>query len=146
MMGGMTLQALFITITIASSAIDHAAFGFQAPPKLAAYGNSGIRSDPTASRRVPRQPRHSSINNGHKISTKLDMVRNIDLPEALVFYGIESVMTMQKVVDSSGWGDGMACVIRPGVARLLNECHEVGTAALLLIEDDDDEDAVKSVF
>lgn len=64
-------------------------------------------------------------------TTKLHMVRNIDLPEALVFYGVESMM--EASIDESTFR-----VLRPGITRLLSECLEVGTATLLLSEDEAD--------
>ena len=64
-------------------------------------------------------------------TTKLHMVRNIDLPEALVFYGVESMM--EASID-----DSTSRVLRPGITRLLSECLEVGTATLLLSEDEAD--------
>jgi hypothetical protein len=66
------------------------------------------------------------------------MVRNIDLPEALVFYGVESMM---EPIHDNGIDDNLmvTCTLRSGIVRLLNECNEVGTAALLLCEEVDDE-------
>ena len=61
------------------------------------------------------------------------MVRNIDLPEAIVFYGLESMME-HNINDNND----ELLTLRPGVARLINECVEVGTAALLLSEDADE--------
>ena len=73
--------------------------------------------------------------------TRLDMIRNIDLPEALVFYGIESMMEPIHDTDSSYCNDAndfVPCSLRPGIIRLINECEEVGTAALLLCEEVDE--------
>ena len=76
-------------------------------------------------------------------TTKLSMVRNIDLPEAIVFYGIESMME-HNIGDSD---DDTSLILRPGIVRLLNECRDVGTAALLLSEElDGDETNVKQTF
>ncbi|KAL7456159.1 hypothetical protein ACHAWC_007667 [Mediolabrus comicus] len=75
-------------------------------------------------------------------TTKLSMVRNIDLPEAIVFYGIESMMEHSNG-DSD---DDTSLLLRPGIVRLLNECRDVGTAALLLSEELDDESTVKQTF
>ncbi|KAK1737082.1 hypothetical protein QTG54_011949 [Skeletonema marinoi] len=66
-------------------------------------------------------------------TTKLQMVRNIDLPEAIVFYGVESMMEY----GSSGDEDDSSLMLRPGVVRLINECLDVGTAAILLSEEPD---------
>lgn len=76
-------------------------------------------------------------------TTELSMVRNIDLPEAIVFYGVESMME-----HSDGDSDGeTSLILRPGIVRLLNECRDVGTAALLLSEElDGDETNVKQTF
>jgi len=52
------------------------------------------------------------------------MLRNFDLPEAIVFYGTDSVLDR----------DGGGASARPGAARLLAECAEVGTVAILLSE------------
>jgi hypothetical protein len=75
------------------------------------------------------------------------MVRNIDLPEALVFYGIESLMQppLLEEIDAGGVRK-VAFSLRPGVQRLLNECKEVGTASLFLSEDSDEEDGLKLII
>jgi len=78
------------------------------------------------------------------------MVRNIDLPKALVFYGLESIM-IQEIDEGSvesEANDSITCTLRSGVTRLLKECQEVGTAALLLSEDQDivDEDYLRNTF
>jgi hypothetical protein len=74
-------------------------------------------------------------------TTKLQMVRNIDLPEAIVFYGVESMMEHNSGDHES------SLILRPGVARLLNECLDVGTAALLLSEDpSSDESSTRQLF
>ena len=44
--------------------------------------------------------------------TNLHMVRNIDLPEAIVFYGIESMLEY----NSSGEDGDSSLMLRPGVA------------------------------
>lgn len=73
-------------------------------------------------------------------STKLHMVRNIDLPEAIVFYGVESMMETHS-------DDGSSFVLRPGIIRLLNECRDVGTSSLLLSEvEDDTEESLHVLF
>lgn len=75
--------------------------------------------------------------------TNLHMVRNIDLPEAIVFYGIESIMEYSN----SGEDGDSSLMLRPGVARLINECLDVGTAALLLSEESGaDETTTKQLF
>ena len=73
-------------------------------------------------------------------STKLHMVRNIDLPEAIVFYGVESMMETLS-------SDGSSFALRPGIIRLLNECRDVGTSSLLLSEvEDDTEESLYILF
>lgn len=88
------------------------------------------------------QPRKSGYKNANSAAstTKLQMVRNIDLPEAIVFYGVESMMEYKSDDDSS-------LMLRPGVVRLLDECLDVGTAALLLSEDpSSDETSTRQLF
>jgi len=72
-------------------------------------------------------------------STKLHMVRNIDLPEAIVFYGVESMMENHSSDESS-------FTLRPGIIRLLNECRDVGTSSLLLSEVADDTEESLALF
>jgi len=64
------------------------------------------------------------------------MVRNIDLPEAIVFYGVESMMEHSSSGDDDD-DDDSSLMLRPGVVRLINECLDVGTAAILLSEEPD---------
>ena len=61
----------------------------------------------------------------------LKMVRNIDLPECLIFFG-------RNTVFSNGKDDAIAqAVLRPGVERIIKEAHEIETSCLLLIEEED---------
>ncbi len=68
------------------------------------------------------------------------MIRNIDLPECVVFYGLPSLMEPPRLEEIN---EGRFS-LRAGVKRLLNECKEVGTASLLLSEDE--EDGLKMTF
>jgi hypothetical protein len=76
----------------------------------------------------------------YRSSTLLYMVRNVDLPEAIVFYGIESIMEAPSATANNKEGSIIQHQLRPGVKRLLEECNEVGTASLLLSEDSNDDD------
>lgn len=51
----------------------------------------------------------------HKAAFRISMVRNIDLPECLVFYGVESFRTNDV-----------------GLRSLLDECEQTGTAVVLI--------------
>lgn len=138
-MGCIILHALLIAAVVAPSAILPAAFGFQSPFHPSATRNKiGPTTHPSKVSRFDGA-RGFVAGDGRRISTALDMVRNVDLPEALVFYGAESVMT--RPVD-----DAASCELRPGIARLLGECREVGTAALLLSEEIEDEGGLKLMF
>ena len=91
----------------------------------------------------PATLRYNADSKASASITNLQMVRNIDLPEAIVFYGIESMMEYSRSGD-----DGESSVmLRPGVVRLINECLDVGTAALLLSEEAAaDETSVRQLF
>lgn len=52
------------------------------------------------------------------------MLRNFDLPESLIFYGVDAAIDRTSTPPTP----------RRGVVRLIEECHEVGTAAILLSE------------
>ena len=90
----------------------------------------------------PAKLRYNADSKASASATNLQMVRNIDLPEAIVFYGIESIMEYSRSGDD---GDS-SLMLRPGVVRLINECLEVGTAALLLSEECADETSVRQLF
>ena len=65
------------------------------------------------------------------------MIRNVDLPECVVFYGAEAMLSSgdgSSLICGSTTSAVGACQVRPGVTRLLKECSEVGTPALLLTE------------
>lgn len=71
--------------------------------------------------------------------SRMRMVRNVDLPEALVFYGMESIfdppiVSTHENDSAADVGVEYVVTLRPGVARILDECREVGTAALILSE------------
>ena len=65
---------------------------------------------------------------GTRNANRLSMIRNVDLPECVIFYGSDTIL-------SRGVDDGSSSfAVRPGVTRLITECAEVGTPALLLSE------------
>jgi hypothetical protein len=65
------------------------------------------------------------------------MVRNIDLPEALIFYGADTVVQRR---DESGVGDSdsnpasYSLTFQPGVQALLKECRDIETPAIVIVE------------
>lgn len=65
-------------------------------------------------------PRRSS--NDHRYLVRRNMVRNIDLAEAIVFYGRESLFDEEQI-------------LLPGVEYLLNECERDDTVPLALLDD-----------
>ncbi len=93
----------------------------------------------------PAKLRYNADSKASAPITHLHMVRNIDLPEAIVFYGIESMM--EYSISGEGEDDENSLMLRPGVVRLINECLDVGTAALLLSEESGaDETSTKQLF
>jgi beta-phosphoglucomutase-like phosphatase (HAD superfamily) len=66
------------------------------------------------------------VKHGRAQYPSLLMVRNIDLPEALIFYGLSSA-----VDDSTGEP-------RDGLEAILLECAEIKTAAVLLVQEHED--------
>ena len=142
-MFGSLIQALFIAPLRlgSSSAATHAhdACGFHLPLKLKPKSYNIV----TRSTCMITSPKVHSLCNA---LSRLDMVRNIDLPEALVFYGIESMMEPIHEIDTDDTTHQFVpCTLRPGIVRLINECGEVGTAALLICEEFD-EDCLKRTF
>jgi len=140
-MFGSLIQALFIALLHlgSSSAAAHAhdACGFHLPSKLKSFT---IVTRSTCMITSPNVPTLCNT------LSRLDMVRNIDLPEALVFYGMESMMEPMHEIDTDDTTHHyVPCKLRPGIVRLINECSEVGTAALLLCEDFD-EDCLQRTF
>jgi hypothetical protein len=59
-------------------------------------------------------------------SNNLCMVRNIDLCEAIVFYGRESLFQKDSL-----------SILLPGVKRLVDECRRDETAVLAILEEED---------
>ena len=137
----MTLQTLTVTITVLAAASQTmGAHGFQ-PELPKGFRNNNERHNNRGIRVLPNQFRHDTNRNVNQIiSSKLQMVRNVDLPEALVFYGLESILEPLTIdtdfpsTNNDSNGNTDAWKLRSGVARLLNECQEVGTTALLLSE------------
>jgi hypothetical protein len=79
------------------------------------------------------------------------MVRNIDLPEAVIFYGTKTLVPSYVSNESdddailrfrSSEFDDDASVIqaRSGLTRFLQECHDVETAVIVLLDGEDDDD------
>mmetsp|Transcript_23622 Transcript_23622/g.52751 ORF Transcript_23622/g.52751 Transcript_23622/m.52751 type:complete len:328 (-) Transcript_23622:1361-2344(-) len=74
-------------------------------------------------------------------TTKLH-VRNVDFLEALVFYGEETLYDPAAAERDDG-----SATLRPGIARILLECKDIGTAALVLSENESyDEATAKEKF
>ena len=48
------------------------------------------------------------------------MVRNVDLPEVIVFYGIDSILDQEQGI------------LKKGISQLLQDCHEIKTPVLVL--------------
>jgi hypothetical protein len=101
-----------------------------APSKRARSNNHNTHHHPQ---------QHDEQHCHYRSSTLLYMVRNVDLPEAIVFYGMESIMEPPSTANNKE-GSIIQHQLRPGVKRLLEECNEVGTASLLLSEDSNDDD------
>ena len=84
-------------------------------------------------------------------TSSLSMIRNVDLPECVIFYGAGTMLSSgdgSSFTCGSTTTTGGACQVRPGVTRLLKECSEVGTPALLLTENmhtDELRDAVMAI-
>lgn len=91
--------------------------------------------------------RHSDAITSRRSTVSLSMVRNIDLPEALVFYGMESIIQPSVDCTNDDTKQATTLILRPGIARLLKECQEVGTSALILSETESiDEGSLKQRF
>lgn len=125
----MIILVTTIVIVASSSLSFTCCFGFQ-------------QSSITATSKRARSNNHSIHHpheHRHRSSTLLCMVRNVDLPEAIVFYGIESIMEPSATTANNKECSMLQRLLRPGVKRLLEECNEVGTASLLLSEDSNDD-------
>ena len=59
---------------------------------------------------------------------KISMVRNIDLPECLIFYGREALFDFAD--------DGIGATIKAGAEKILKEASDIGTPCILLSEGD----------
>lgn len=77
---------------------------------------------PTHTTATTNTVRSTSNINFYCLKTSTNMLRNIDLPECIIFYGMETIMDKKKKK------------FQPGLVRLLKEAHEVETATLLLSE------------
>lgn len=142
------VHVLIVNVVVALFIIPPGAAAFQALLRIRSPSSSSGTTDVVCTSLLLNTARRRQCAAHHKhhniaSTSKLNMmVRNIDLPEALVFYGVESIMEPNQ--DES---DGLAYdVIRPGISRLLNECREVGTAALFLCEEADLEDSLRMAF
>lgn len=64
------------------------------------------------------------------------MVRNIDLVEALIFFGAESILQSGNN-ESEATVAKKSAVLLPGVDSLIDECHRDDTAVLAILESED---------
>jgi hypothetical protein len=62
------------------------------------------------------------------------MLRNFDLPEALIFYGLDTVIDSSSSTASSSASSPPPPSIRPGVLRLIEEAKDVGVCTIILSE------------
>jgi hypothetical protein len=80
----------------------------------------------------------------------LKMVRNIDLPEAVIFYGTKTLVpsyvtnesddeAIQRFRNAEFDDDTSVMQARSGLSRFLQECHDIETAVIVLLDGDDDE-------
>mmetsp|Transcript_18746 Transcript_18746/g.42850 ORF Transcript_18746/g.42850 Transcript_18746/m.42850 type:complete len:302 (-) Transcript_18746:1572-2477(-) len=67
-------------------------------------------------------------------STTCQMVRNIDMVEALIFYGTASIFVDNPSGDSTNQA---ATRFLPGVDNLIEECKRDETAVFVILDDDD---------
>ena len=163
------LSIILLAYSAIVAAVD-TAFGFRSRREPSTWGRNRRRSPRHERRLVGNNyvTKHILLQDATIISTNLGMVRNVDLPEALVFYGLESIMEPSVLIGDSRHNSQRQNVtktfgnneddgvdekghiqwkLRSGVARLLNECLEVRTAALLLSEvPGDDEEHMKQTF
>lgn len=63
---------------------------------------------------------HQHKNNN--VPQHLFMLRNIDLPEAIIFYGLDTILDLSEEME------------KPGVLRLMDDCAELQTPVILLSE------------
>ena len=107
----MIILVTTIVIVASSSLSFTCCFGFQ-------------QSSITATSKRARSNNHSIHHpheHRHRSSTLLCMVRNVDLPEAIVFYGIESIMEPSATTANNKECSMLQRLLRPGVKRLLEE-------------------------
>mmetsp|Transcript_13880 Transcript_13880/g.33624 ORF Transcript_13880/g.33624 Transcript_13880/m.33624 type:complete len:436 (+) Transcript_13880:133-1440(+) len=147
----MQRQRLFVVVLIFLQATSNSSFGFLFPlePSTCLRECAKRNNIYGAKSKAAKTCSHLRHTTSRKVLSELDMVRNIDLPEALVFYGLESMMeprSNDSNEEDSHEDDLMSRTLRPGVARLLSECQEVGTAALLLSEESEKEEGMALMF
>jgi hypothetical protein len=73
------------------------------------------------------------------------MVRNIDLVEALIFYGAESILLQLDGYDDSSATATSAPLFLPGVESLIDECQRDDTAVLAIVENENQVYAISDV-
>ena len=83
----------------------------------------------------------------------LKMVRNIDLPEAVIFYGTKALVpsyvtnesdddAIKRFRNAEFDDDDSSGIIqaRSGLTRFLQECHDIETAVIVILDGEDDDD------
>ena len=63
-----------------------------------------------------------------KRDNTLTMLRNFDLPEAIIFYGMDTFVVPASITNKE------KTLLQPGVERLLKEAQEIDTSVILLSE------------
>ena len=75
-----------------------------------------------------RERERCKVNRGRKGGSQINL-RNVDLPESLIFYGMDTVLKYDYSSEQQG-----SISVKPGVFRLIQECQEVSTPVILLSE------------
>ena len=132
-----------VAASLLVTAMSSTAFIIPSPTSTSKIGTCHARFNCHSGRK--RHQRDSSSSSSGGGGSSLFMIRNVDLPECVIFYGAD---TMLSSSDGSSFASGSsgACQVRPGVTRLLQECAEVGTPALLLSEHMHSEELRKAVL
>lgn len=118
--------------------VERPSSSYLVPLSSSSSSSSSVRQRPSRSTaRTPRHTRHG--HQKHKDTTGvLCMVRNIDLVEALFFYGDDSVFCSSKSsIGTTTPAEDHNCddvSLLPGVSSLMEECVRDDTAIIVLLD------------
>ena len=128
------LTFFFIILVSLCNPITSFLSSINPPPRYHDSSSLLIKECNSLHKRLPSyHPHFHAFNtNPKKLRSTLLKLRNFDIPEALIFYGLDTVL--DRVGEGSAGDEEHKLTVRPGVLRLMKESKDIKTPIIILSE------------